>query len=574
MPLDAAREQADAVAVGLEAEHPGPEPWRIRLTPVDATRGDRVDDALTALGATVAAMFLIALLNSVNLLLVRTTGRAHELGVRVALGASRARLFRQLAMEGVVLGLLAGVAATLIAWAALLGIRQVLPTIVTYVSPYGFEVETRTLLFAFAVAALAGLILGLLPGIGAVRGAALSASFAGRGGSDGPARRRLQEGLVVGQVGLSMVLLVSAGLLINGFARLHTVDVGFDVDRIVLADLEPSPSRYATRELRVEFGRRLEEALERTPEIDGVALTSSVRAHSGEPLEAEGLPIREDQPSLVPWAAVSGEYATVVGLRLVAGRTLGTEDMGIPNVVVDRDLARFLWADRSPLDRRFRVGDGAWMTVVGVVEELRLIGRDERAGPHQYLTFRDPVQWASRIGLAIRSSGAPSEALIPIFQRTLHELDPEQSYWRVVTAGEALAFNEEEPRFVLTLMSLLAAVATSLATIGLYGVLSYAVARRTRELGVRVTLGAEPGTLVGAVVREGLATAVGGIGLGLILALLASAWLERLLYDVAPRDPLTYAAVTALFIVIAALASLVPARRATRVDPVEVLRAE
>jgi predicted lysophospholipase L1 biosynthesis ABC-type transport system permease subunit len=352
------------------------------------------------------------------------------------------------------------------------------------------------------------------------------------------------------------------------------VDVGFDVDRIVAADLEPSPSRYPTRELRVDFARRLEEALERTPEIEGVALTSSARAHSGESLEAEGLPIREDQPALVPWAAVSGEYASVMGLRPVEGRILDAQDLGAPNVVVDRDLARFLWADRSPLGRRFRVGDGAWMIVVGVVEELRLIGRDERAGPYQYLTFRDPVQWASRIGLAMRSSGARPEALIPVFQRTLHELDPEQSYWRVVTAGEALAFNEEEPRFVLTLMSLLAVVALSLATIGLYGVLSYAVARRTRELGVRLTLGAEPGTLVLAVVREGLATAVVGIGLGLILALQASAWLERLLYDVPPRDPLTYAAVTSLLLVVAALASVVPARRATRVDPVEVLRAE
>lgn len=572
--FEAARARADAVAIGLEAEHPGSDPWRLHLDPVDAGRGAPVVDVLIALGATVCAMFLIALLNGMNLLLVRTTGRTHELGVRVALGASRVRLLRQLALEGAVLGLLAGVMAAIIAWGALLGIRQVLPTIVSYVSPYELQVEARTLLFAFSVAVGAGLALGMLPGIGAVRRAEPSLSLVGRGGADAPARHRLRDGLVVVQVALSLVLLVSAALLINGFARLHAVDVGFAVDRIAIADLEPSSSRYPSRELRADFASRLVAALEATSEIEAVALAGNVRAHSDEPIEAEGVPIRPDQPALVPWAAVSAEYASVMGLRLVEGREFGAEDLGTDHAVVDRDLARFLWADRSPLGLRFRVGDGAWMTVVGVVAELRLIGRDERSGPHQYLTFRDPLEWAPWIWLAMRSSGASSDVLVPVFQRTLRDLDPEQSYWRVGTASERLAFNEEQPRFVLTLMSLLASVAVSLAAIGLYGVLSYAVARRTRELGVRLTLGAEPGALVGSVVREGLATAGVGIVFGLTLALVASAWLERLLYDVPPRDLATYGVVTALFVVIAAVASLLPARRATRVDPVEALKAE
>ncbi len=571
--LAAAQDRADVLAAGLEERLPGPQSWRIRLTPIGAGRGESVGNTIRALGATVVFMFLIALLNGVNLHLVRTTSRQRELGLRVALGASRTRLLRQLTTEGVVTGVLAGALAVVLAWGAVTGIRQVLPTIISYMSPHAFTVERRTLLMAFFAATVAGLVLGLIPAVSIVRSNP-STSLKGRDNDDSRTRRRFRDGLVIGQVALSMSLLVAAALLVNGYARLHAVDVGFDPERLAVAAFEPSPTRYPSPEERTRFAERLEQALEERPEIDAVTLTASARAHSGATLEAEGLPVRSDQPELVPWTAVSPDYLETLDIPLLEGRPLDEGDVAARGVIVDRDLARFLWEGRSPIGLRFRVDEGEWLRVVGLVEELRLIGRDERAGPYQYLMYRDPEGWSRRVGLTMRTAGGGPEELVPLFQQVLRELDPEQSFWHARTAGDDLAFSEEEPRFVLTLMGILALVAVSLAAIGLYGVLAYTVSRRKHDLGVRLTLGALPGRLVAGVVGEGVAVAGIGIVLGLLLVYQASPWMERILYDVSPRDPTTLGFTTLFFLVLAAVAAFVPAHRIRRVDPVDVLRTE
>jgi hypothetical protein len=271
---------------------------------------------------------------------------------------------------------------------------------------------------------------------------------------------------------------------------------------------------------------------------------------------------------------VAEDWFATMGTELTAGRALTPTDHALDNVVIDRDMARFLWNDEAPLGRRFRMDEGRdWMTVVGVVRELRLMGRDQREGPYQFLGARAPEAIGGYMSVAMRTDGSP-EALVPIFRETLRAVDPEQSVWRLRTGAQALAEEEDTPRFLLTVMALLACVATTLSAVGLHGVLAYAVGRRRRELGVRMALGAEPGRVRQSVLAEGLVMATGGIVLGALGALALSGVLQRLLYEIEPRDPFVYAATLMLLVAVALLAAWAPAYRATRVDPVDVLRAD
>lgn len=577
--LAVGQERADAVAEALARSGAGGEEgaraFGVRLVPLDAHRANPdVRQALWTFAATVGAIFLIALVNGTNLLLVRASTRSREFGVRTAMGASRSRLLRQLLMEGLMLGLLSGGAAVAFAWGSVTAMAGIVPSEVLYFSPHAFQVGGRTLLFAFLASLVAGILLGLLPALEALRRRDPLASLAGWGGSDGPTRRRLRDGLVVAQVALSMVLLVAAGLFANGFGRLLAVDPGFDVERVALADLMLSPTRYGDPAARADFGRRLEEALEARSEVEGVALHTGEGSSFGVALEAEGRPVREDQPEIVPHSAVAEDYFSTVGLEVVAGRGLGVGDAGTDNVVVDQDLARFLWGGEGAVGRRFRLGEGwEWMTVVGVVEELMLRGRDERSGPYQFLGAKPTDQAGPYLGVAMRTSGSPSE-LLGVFQEVLREVDPEQSYWRLRTAADALAEEEEKPRFLVTLMSLLAAIAVTLASVGLYGVLAYSVSRRSREIGIRIALGAARRRVRRMVMLEGVAVAGLGVVIGVVGALATTRLIEGLLYGVEPHDPATFIVTAGLFLGLAAMASLLPAGRATRVDPVEVLKAE
>ena len=569
----AAGERLAALAANLPTEDPTQPTLEAGLTPVNGARGrPSTRRALLLLAFTVAAIFLIATVNGVNLVLVRARGRARELAMRLALGAPTTRLLRQLTVEGIVTGLIGGGAAVALAWGAVTAMQALLPETLSYSSPYRLTVEGRTLAFAFSAALVTGVVLGLLPGLGALRSASLgSLSAKARVGRRSGRWRR--DGLVVAQIGLSMTLLVTAGLLLNSFARLMAVDLGVDAERLVIADLQASFTRYRDPADRVDFIRRLEEALEARPEIASVALASIPRGSGGDPLQAEGRPPPTVQPGTVPHTSVTPDYFETVGLQLLEGRPFAGSDVGTANAVVDIDLARFLWNGESPLGRRFRLGDGEWMTVVGVADDLKLFGRDERNGPYQFLLPRDLSTSGPYFEILMRTVGQP-ETVIPVFQRTLNAVDPEQSYFRARTATDWHGVVEEEPRFVTTLMGLLAIVAVALATVGLYGSQSEWVNQRRRELGVRMALGARGPRLTRTVLAQGMAMASVGIVLGLVGAVEATGLVERLLYGVPPRDPLTFIGAVILFLGVAALASYIPARRATRLDPTEVLRSE
>jgi len=576
--LDAAgaQQRADALAASLDAERPKENgTWRVHVGPVGAHRvNSDVRQALWILGATVALIFLIALMNGVNLLLVRTSGRVRELAVRQALGGTRRRLLGQLLVEGLLLGLGGGAAAAAVAWGAVGLIRGILPNEVTYFSPYPSIVGARTLIFAFVVALLAGLFLGLVPGIEILRGGRTSASLAGRSAGDTRAGHRTRSLLVGLQVALSMTLLTAAGLFVKSVERLVHVDPGYDFKRIALADLSLSAVRYPTTTDRAAFVNRLAARLEREPGVRGVTFTDGAGFGVGNEIRAEDSPPPTGQPALIPFSVVRPDYFRVMGVDIVAGRGFQKGDAGTDVAVIDEDMAHYLWGDGDPVGKRFTVvGWKTWYTVVGVVRELRLMGRDQRSGPDQFLLPGSVDSAGTYVSLAVRTDRDPA-SLLPEIRRAVRAVDPQQPIYKLQTAAQHLATDEQKPRFLVTLMGLLAAIAVTLACVGLYGMLSYSVSRRDRELGIRMALGAGRGGVRAMVLGEGLRVATLGILAGVLGALLASKAVAALLYDVGPRDPEVLLSTGVLFLLVAAAASFMPARRATHVDPVEVLKAE
>lgn len=572
--VTAAQDRADVLAAGLMERVPEERTWRVTLVPIGDYRGNPdVRRALWTLSGTVVMIFLIALVNGGNLVLVRASARTREAAVRLAMGASRARLLRQFLAEALTLGVVSGAVAVGLAWGAVRAVREILPGDMLFWSPHVFEVEGRTLTMALGGSLLAGVVLGMLPALQVLR-VGVPLVSGSRSGGDPPGLRRFRRVLVVGQVALSMTLLAGAGLFVNGFIRLVREDPGFDYERVALADLMASPTRYPDGPARWELATRLEGALEARPEIAEVSFTTGGGFSFGVELEADGRPLREDQPMLLPRDLVRADYFSTMGVEIEAGRPFDESDAGTDNVIVDRDMARFLFGESPAVGRRFRVDEeGPWLTIVGVVEELRLMGRDERRGPYQILHASQPGESYGYLEFAMRTAGRP-EALLPVFEQALRSVDPEQAYWRLRTAAQALAEEEETPRFLVTLMSLLAGIAVTLAAVGLYGVLAYAVTRRHREIGIRMALGAARRRVRTMMLREGMALAAAGVVLGLLGSFGFGRAIESLLYEVTPTDASTLVVTSALLLGIAALASLLPARRATRVDPVEALRAE
>ena len=537
------------------------------------------EQALWALVATGLTILLITVVNGVNLQLVRASARIRELQVRLTLGASRARLLRQLLVEGALLGMVGGLVAVAFAWVALASVQGILPSILTWSSPFPFVVEQRTLVVTFVTALLVGSMLGLLPGLSVVRPGAVIPTLRRR--TDDRRAARTRFGLVVAQVALSMTLLVSAGLFVRSLARLWSVHPGFEAEQLIGVRVEFATDRYPEPADRVDLLRRLAEGLEARPEVVGV--TASAPASLGSPirnpLQAEGADPPPDQQFILPATAVQADYVDVMGMELLAGRAFRDQDAGTGAVIVDLDLARFLWGDEYPVSQRFRLGEaGEWQTVVGVVREHQNFGRDERIRPYQVLVPANaadaPMQRNFPItDIYIRTLGDPAP-LLPIVHEALVALDPDLNVMGIGTVDRTLAAAEEQPRFLATLMILFAGVAVALAAVGLFGVLAYTVTLRRRELGIRAALGADRRRLRSMVLKQGLGMAGLGVLFGAGGSFLAARGLERFFYEVEPGDPGTLLVTTTLFMLVAVSASHLPARRATRVDPAQALRAE
>lgn len=552
----------------------------LRLEPMSERRGGNADtkQALLLLSGAVALILLVAGVNMVNLLLARGSARTNEMAVRMALGAARGRIVRQIATEAVILALLGGAAAVFVAIVVVRALHGIMPGSITFWATHAIAVEQRTLVFTFLVALASGLAFGLLPAFsasdwsGSTDGAALT-----RYATRTRGKRRLRRSLVVVEIAFSVMLLITASLLINSFARLMSVDPGMRLENMAVLDLDVSTSTYPDPAARAAYLRRLEERVASVPGVSAVTLVSGMPPRPmslmfGVQFEPEGSAARSGEDVILPATDVRPDFFAVTGARLIDGRPFEqNEDASSNTVIVDEDLARHLWPGGSAVGRRFRLrSDADWLTVIGVMADLRLLGPDERTSDFALL---QPLGDADGQTMAIRTHSDPRSVLAGV-RSAVRDIDPNQPIQDLAPATTYYAQAVDMPRFLAVLMGILAALALALAAVGVHGVLAFGVAQRSHELGVRMVLGARAGELGRLVVGEGLVLAVIGIVLGIGGALLSTRVVQGVLYGVGAVDVPTFAVAIAGVLIVVAVATLRPARRAAQLDPSEVLRAQ
>lgn len=552
-----------------------------------------VDRVLWVLLGTVGMVLLIACANVANLFLVRAEGRQREMAVRTAMGAARGHLTRQLLAESVVLGVVAGALGLLLAAAGL--------KILVGIGPEGLPrlheitVDARVLGFTFVLSVAAGILFGLVPSLRLGMPDLVAAlKEGGRGGSAGRAQHFARNALVVAQMALALVLLTGSGLMVRSFQALRAVDPGFSAPEEVLYFRVSIPS--AEVEDPVVVARMHREMLRRIQALPGVAsaaITSSVTMDgwdSNDPLESEARPL---DPGQIPpirrykWIG-EGSFATL-GNRLVAGRDITWADVEdrARVVVLTENLAREEFGDpRSAVGQRVRQsfgeqGHGAWYEVVGVAADAHDDGPARDPVPTVYWPqvvegfYGNEGAFTQRsMAYAVRARGAEPDALLPSVREAVWSVNPSVPLARVTTLDDLAAGRMAQTSFTLIMLAIAAGVALFLGAVGIYGVISYVVSQRTREIGVRMALGAERGEVSVMVLKQAGALAALGVTLGLAAAAGLTRLMASLLYGVSPMDPLTFAAVATALVAVALLASWLPARKASRVDPLVALRFE
>lgn len=580
--LAEAQERADRLARSLQEANPRDGGWGVDLSPLGGNRANAdTERALWFMAAIVGMILLVGVVNGSNLFGMRSIARRRELSIRSAIGGSRARILRQVTLEGLTLGLLGGLGAVALASLSLRAIEGLIPGDLLFFSPHTLGIEGRALLFAFVAAGLGGVLLGLIPGVTVLRKPGVLQARSATGIERGS--RRAGSTLVVAQVALSMTLLVGAALFAGSFGRLVEVDPGFDAERLAQADFELSELRYPTAADRVEFLRRFETELEARSEVDGATVTGGTGLSFGE-LQAEGMPPFEEQPELIPTRDVRPDYFRVTGTELLVGRSFQPGDEGRDVAVIDVDLAGALWRSEDVVGRRFRIApprpsgspghaDETWTEVVGVAGDLRLRGRDERNEAYQILYPRSPDDVRAYATLFVRTAGDP-ESVLPVIQEELRRLDPEQAIWRLRTGEDALGEFQEIQELLAVVMSMLGVIGVLLAGVGTFGVLGYSVRKRRREIGVRQALGARSATIRRLVLSDGLMLGGVGVAVGVAGALLLSGLAEGLLYGLSPRDPRVIAGSAVFLLFVVSVAADLPARNASAVDPADALRLE
>jgi putative ABC transport system permease protein len=541
--------------------------------------------AIWLLFGAVAFLLLIACANVANLLLARAEGRQREIAVRAALGAGRLRVIRQLLTESLVLTGIATAVGLALAFAGVKFVGWWNPANVPRVADVA--VDLRVLLFTAVAAILTSLAFSLAPAVRSLRvDLTDSLKDGAQGASSGGGRQRYRHALVVIEMALAVVLLVGAGLMLRSLWALQRVQLGFDSSQVLTMRLSlPVPS-YRTPEQIVDFYSRL---LDRVRAIPGIRTAGAVRALPlGSTIGDFGLRIEGYTPTpgtgaKGDWQIASAGYLEAIGERVIRGRGITAEDKTDTMLValINEEMARRYWAGRDPIGGRFQIGGGAqnrpFVTVVGIVADVRHNGITQAVKEKFYVPH---TQWHKSVGNAIRTmtlvlkaEGDPRALAGPV-RRTIRELDPNLPVAEVRTMDDVVAATLSAPRFTGMLLGVFAALALALSAIGIYGVLSYVVSRRTREIGIRVAIGAGRGQVLRLVLGSGVALSLIGIVFGLAAAASLSRVMTTLLHDVTPGDPATYATVAATLTVVAIVASLVPAWRATRVDPVKALKAE
>ncbi len=571
------------------ADYPPQAQWTIEIQPLQETLVGKVRPMLLVLlGAVILIVFIVSL-NIANLLLARASGRQQEMAVRLALGASRGRMVRQMLTESMLLSLIGGAAGIATAVGTLGFILRFVPSNVPRLNEV--RIDWVVLAFALLISILTGLAFGLAPALHSAKGAFSSAiREGGRGSGYSTKIGRLRDVLIVSELAFAVLLMVGAGLLLRTLRDLLQENPGFNPTQVVTANTwlgvpnDPKMDPYLGIRGTATFDRELLRRMKAIPEVELAAITSSLPTTNSNPNAVEGLanegfaiedrPVESSQDLRAERIRISPDYFKVLQATLLRGRsfTEGDED-GKPLVaIIDESTARKYWPTSDPLGRRVRFGKDPtepWTTVVGIIKDIKSDGLDIDGVPHVYVsTYQDP---SKQVSVVLRTS-LPATLLEPQIRHEIQSIDPGLPVFNVSSMNDVLDRSLASRRFSADLVGGFAGLAVLLASIGIYGLLAYIVGQRSREIGIRMALGARRGDILRMFLRKGVALAGVGIVAGLVVSAFTASTMASLLYGVRPHDPAVFLIVPLLLFAIAVLASYLPARRATKVNPIVALR--
>jgi len=582
--LQQAQSDMDSISARLDQTYPELRDWGIHVSNLRETFvTPDLKTGLLVLLSSVFFVLLIACANVANLLLSRATARHQEMAVRTATGASRTRLVRQLLVESIALASVGGALGVAAAFWAVGVINRALPANTLAIPEV--HVDAAVLCFAAIATVLTGFVFGLAPAWRLTRLDIIDVlKQAGRGASGGSGSR-LRNGLAAAELALATVLLIGAGLLIETLGNLERASLGFDSRGLITFQLALPTAKYPLEAQMPQFYRSLLDSVQSLPGVRGATASSGIPFGAGSyttsPVIAQQSALPPGTPAAIDWRMVSSGYFRTMSIPLLRGRVFTDADGPgtLPVAIVSQDTAKKLWGEADPLGRTFyRAADPnkTMFTVVGVVGDVRSTALNQQSPALYY-----PLAWRTGpyrpnvvvMDMVVHTGGSP-EALVPALRQRVRELDPEIPLANIRTMEDWVSNSAAQPRLNARLLTLFATLALLIAAIGTYAVLAYSVTQRTREIGLRIALGAQPGTVLRLVVLEGMKVGVIGVGLGLLCSVAVSRALSSLVYGVPVRDPRTYAFVAIALTVIALLACLIPARRAAKVDPMVALRYE
>ena len=582
--IEQARSEMQVIAKRLAAQYPNENPgWSVNIRPLrDRLVGEETRLVVLTMMGAVTFVLLIACTNVANLLLARGATRRREIAVRTAIGAGRGRIVRQLLTESVLIALLSAPFGLLLAVWGLDLIDAAIPPQESLPYYIHWSVDGAALLYTISVSVLTGIAFGLAPALQASQ-ANLQETLkeGGRGSGAGVRSNRLRGALVVTEVALSLVLLVGASLFVKSFLNVVRASGGFDTAPLMTMRFYMPGDRY---EAPGPKARRVEDIVRRIEALPGVeAATASNTialgaggSESGVVVEGRSVP-RGEEPR-ISYTGVTAHWFKTLGVSLLGGRDFTEAEARDSSsvAIVNLSMAKKLWPSADPLGQRFRLVDdttGEWLTVIGVSPDIRLDGIDEEEEPSPGAFLPYPYLSTHNTGLTIRTVGNPASITAAVRQE-IRASDPALPVFEIQTMEKLRRIGFWYHRLFSWMFSIFGGIALFLAAIGVYGVISYGVAQRTHEIGVRMALGASRADVLGLVVRHGMLLALSGVGLGLLGALAVTRVVGSILYDVSPTDPLSFTAVTLFLAGVALMASYFPARRATRVDPMVALRYE
>jgi putative ABC transport system permease protein len=550
--------------------------WGVFMMPLQDYSVRDVRTVLYTLLGAVGCVLLIACANIANLLLARATARHREISIRAALGASRARLVRQLLTESVFLALCGGLAGMLLARWGLDALLALAPANLPRVAE--IHLDAGVLIFSLALSVITGVVFGIAPAWLAARADVNEALKQGsRGSTEGGARGRLRSALVVLEVTFTLMLLGGAGLLARSFMQLAHVDPGFTPENATVLRLSLPQKKYALPEQQTAFANALIERVKTLPGVQAAGLTHSMPLVSDYVLgfNIEGRPVAPSDLPNTNYYAVTPEYFRAMGIRLVRGRVFtAQDDAKAPRVaIINETLARQHFPNEDPIGKRINITNGpdAWREIVGIVGDIKQYGVDKATSNQSYEPFAQ-VPFSS-LNIVIRTNGAPA-ALLGAIRPTVYAVDKDQPIGAIRPLEEIVADSIARQRFAMTLLTVFSLVALVIAAVGIYGVMAYSVVQRTGEFGIRMALGAQQRDVLRLVLAQGGKLVGLGLLIGLTATLAASRAMGSMLFNTSAQDPLTLGTITLLLGAVALVACLLPAARATKVNPIEALRAE